>query len=53
VLAVPRSIPMSREKRPRKRSSMVAGRSFEIAGDSDRAQRLSGGGQIARSDDWR
>ena len=30
VLAVPRSIPMSREKRPRRRSSMTAGRSFAL-----------------------
>ena len=36
VLAVPRSIPMSREKRPRKRSSMVAGRSFECGGRIER-----------------
>ena len=32
VLAVPRSIPMSREKRPRKRSSMTAGSSFAVVG---------------------
>src|SRR5204862_306321 len=30
VFAVPRSIPMSREKRPRKRSSMTAGGSFAV-----------------------
>ena len=30
VFAVPRSIPMSREKRPRKRSSMTGGRSFVL-----------------------
>ena len=50
VLAVPRSIPMSREKRPRIRSSMVAGGSFVVGslavvgrGVAARASPVSGG----------
>ena len=48
VLAVPRSIPMSREKRPRKRSSMTAGRSFAVWGRAG-SQRLRGRARADRA----